>query len=81
MKMKRGSDTLQFTSGPMRPMCQNTWACFEKQGLVVGRKQGPNIFYRGTIPDLVGFICALEKAVQQRLDSHRTRKTGILGAP
>jgi DNA-binding transcriptional ArsR family regulator len=40
-----------------------------KQGLVVDRKEGPSIFYRGTIPHLMGFMWCVEKSVRQRLDA------------
>jgi DNA-binding transcriptional ArsR family regulator len=40
-----------------------------KQGLVVDRKEGPSIFYRGTIPHLMGFMWCVDKAVRQRLDA------------
>jgi DNA-binding transcriptional ArsR family regulator len=44
-------------------------ALLRKRGLVVDRKQGPNIFYRGTIPQLMRFVQCVEKAVQPRLDA------------
>jgi DNA-binding transcriptional ArsR family regulator len=40
-----------------------------KQGLVIDRKEGLNIFYRGTVPQLIGFMWCVEKAVRQRLDA------------
>jgi DNA-binding transcriptional ArsR family regulator len=62
--------------GTDAPNVSRHLALLRKQGLVVDRKQGPNIFYRGTIPHLMRFIRCVEKAVQQRLDSRSNRKTG-----
>ena len=58
--------------GTDAPNVSRHLALLRKQGLVVDRKQGPNIFYRGTIPQLMRFICCVEKAVQQRLSAQRT---------
>jgi DNA-binding transcriptional ArsR family regulator len=43
-----------------------------KQGLVTDRKEGPSIFYRGTIPHLMGFMWCVEKAVRQKFDTQIT---------
>ena len=56
-------------------------ALLRKQGLVVDRKQGSNIFYRGTIPNLMGFIWCVEKAVRQRLDAQMMSNRGPSGTP
>jgi DNA-binding transcriptional ArsR family regulator len=56
-------------------------ALLRKQGLVVDRKQGSNIFYRGTIPNLMGFIWCVEKAVRQRLDAQMMSNRGPSETP
>ncbi len=63
------------------PNVSKQLALLRKQGLVVDRKQGPNIFYRGTVPHLMRFIQCVEKAVQRRLDSRPNSKTGSSGPP
>ncbi len=52
-------------------------ALLRKQGLVVDRKEGPCIFYRGTIPHLMGFMCCVEKAVRKRLDDRKASNTDV----
>ncbi len=53
------------------PNVSKQLALLRKQGLVVSRKQGPRIFYRGTVPNLIGFLWCVEKAVRQRSDAQR----------
>lgn len=65
--------------GTDAPNVSRHLALLRKQGLVVDRKQGPNIFYRGTIPHLMKFIWCVETAVQKRLDARSNLKTGPSG--
>jgi DNA-binding transcriptional ArsR family regulator len=67
--------------GTDAPNVSRHLALLRKRGLVVDRKQGPNIFYRETIPDLMRYIRCVEKAVQQRLDAQIMSNMGPLGAP
>ncbi len=67
--------------GTDAPNVSKHLALLRKQGLVVDRKQGPKIFYRGTIPNLMGFIWCVEKAVQQRLDAQMKSKMDLSGQP
>lgn len=67
--------------GTDAPNVSGHLALLRKQGLVVDRKQGPNIFYRGTIPHLMRFIWCVEKAVQQRLDAQMMSNMSPSGAP
>ncbi len=48
-----------------------------KHGLIVARKEGPNIFYRGTIPDFLGFMWCAEKVVRQRLNDRKASNTDV----
>jgi DNA-binding transcriptional ArsR family regulator len=66
--------------GTDAPNVSKHLALLRKRGLVVDRKQGPNIFYRETIPDLMRYIWCVEKAVQQRLDARLMSNMSPSGA-
>ena len=66
-EMQAGRIAVQL--GTDAPNVSRHLALLRKRGLVADRKQGPNIFYRETIPHLMRFIRCVEKAVQQRSDA------------
>ncbi len=67
--------------GTDAPAVSKHLALLRKQGLVVDRKQGSRIFYSGTIPNLMGFIRCVEKAVRQKLDAKMRSNKDPSGKP
>ncbi len=73
--------TLAAQLGTDAPNVSKHLALLRKAGLVADRKQGPNIFYRGTIPHLMRFIRCVEKATERRLNCRSKLKRSPSGAP
>ncbi len=55
--------------GPDAPTVSKHLALLRKQGLVVDRKQGSQIFYSGTIPQLIRFIRCVGRVVRKRTNA------------
>jgi DNA-binding transcriptional ArsR family regulator len=72
-EMQAGQIATQLGTGA--PNVSKHLSQLRKQGLVVERKEGSKIFYRGAIPHLIGFMWCVEKAVRQRLDTAVTTNT------
>ncbi len=58
--------------GTEAPTVSKHLSLLRKQGLILERREGSKVFYRGTVPHFIGFMWRVEKAVQQRLDSQTT---------
>jgi DNA-binding transcriptional ArsR family regulator len=76
-EMQVGRIAAQLETGA--PNVSKHLALLLKHGLVVERKEGSKIFYRGTAPQLMGFIWCVEGAIRRRLDTENTADTATLG--
>lgn len=54
--------------GAEAPTGSKRLSVLRKQGLIVERRQGSEVFHKGAIPHLIGFMWCVESAVLQRLD-------------
>jgi DNA-binding transcriptional ArsR family regulator len=59
--------------GTEAPNISKHLSTLRDQGLIVERKEGARVFYRGAIPQLTEFIWCVEKAVQERMAAETAR--------